>query len=477
MTDEHKENFPWGLLILSVVAAALLRLSSLNLPLDRDEGEYASLAFAWLHGGGVPYRDFLEQKPPLAIFIYALPQLLGFLSVQAIRVTALIWQSLSVGALFVLGWRLKFDAKMALMAALLYAVLSSGVRTQGPSANAELFVSLPMVTALILSVDKRWLWFGILVGMASLAKQSALPAALVIPLALESGPWRERGKALARALGGAALPWFFCLLLFALGSAAGDFFNCVFSYNLSYASQGWAESFGRLYGVGRWILGEQGLLWLALPYAAWRAWKDGKGAFSLSLAWMLAALLGVSLSGRYYPHYFQIALAPLALLAALSFFSLEARWQKVLGWALLGLFGLQFLVCNGPFLSATDPSQRTLRLYNVESFAIAPSAADWINAQTPEAGRLWIWGSEAEIYFLSRRLPATRFLFNYPFTGEAPAWPEQRQQMEDALSDTRTQAVFLSEPLPDREMAALVLKNFRLRSDVAPPFMMGLRKP
>ena len=52
---------------------------------------------------------------------------------------------------------------------------------------------------------------------------------------------------------------------------------------------------------------------LGLPYALWRAWKGGERRYGLGLAWMLAALLGAAMGGHYYPHYFQIALAPLAL--------------------------------------------------------------------------------------------------------------------------------------------------------------------
>ena len=156
----------------------------------------------------------------------------------------------------------------------------------------------------------------------------------------------------------------------------------------------------------------------------------------------------------------------------------EEGRQKKLHATLLGLFVLQCSICNFGLWTAKDAPEKTLRLFHVETFAAAPQAADWINAQTPEGSRLWIWGSEAEIYFLSRRLPATRFLFNYPFSGEAPPWPGGDQQLKLTGSlDPQTQAVLLSESLPRGELAQFPAGQlFAAHGHVAPPFMIGLRK-
>ena len=99
----QSQKLAWGLLAAAVLASLLARMGSLNLPLDRDEGEYATLAMAWLQGHGIPYRDFLEQKPPLAVLLYAPPQWLGFASVTALRLTVLCWQGLATGLFFCLA--------------------------------------------------------------------------------------------------------------------------------------------------------------------------------------------------------------------------------------------------------------------------------------------------------------------------------------------------------------------------------------
>jgi hypothetical protein len=48
--------------------------------------------------------------------------------------------------------------------------------------------------------------------------------------------------------------------------------------------------------------------------------------------------------------------------------------------------------------------------------------------------------------------------------------------LREGLLDPRTQAAVLSEPLSNRELMEIILKNYTLRTDVAPPYWIGLRK-
>ena len=48
----------------------LLRWPVADVPLERDEGEYAYIAQRWLRGK-VPYRDAFDQKPPGVFVAYA----------------------------------------------------------------------------------------------------------------------------------------------------------------------------------------------------------------------------------------------------------------------------------------------------------------------------------------------------------------------------------------------------------------------
>src|SRR5258708_17082963 len=145
------------------------------------------------------------------------------------------------------------------------------------------------------------------------------------------------------------------------------------------------------------------------------------------------------------------------------------------------MFMLSFAAGNAPLWAASGGLQRSQRLFGVTCFGQAPRTAEAIDAHTPENSRILVWGSEAEIYFLSRRLPASRFLFHYPFTGEAPPWPGGGDELLRAMQDPSTSAVVLSvaldraDPL-QRQMGVILLKDYALRVDLAPDTLIGIRK-
>lgn len=63
---------PWiGAQAAVLALALLLRAAGADVPLERDEGEYAYIAWQWLEGV-VPYVEPFDQKPPAVFAAYAL---------------------------------------------------------------------------------------------------------------------------------------------------------------------------------------------------------------------------------------------------------------------------------------------------------------------------------------------------------------------------------------------------------------------
>lgn len=483
-----REHFwRWGLALL--VLAACLRLPSLSLPLDRDEGEYATLAQQWLQGGGLPYRDFLEQKPPLAVAVDALAiKTLGE-SVLSLRIVALLWQLATLFAL--LAFMRRFESPgAALVATTLYALASCGARVQGLGANAESFIALPLLLGLLAVMHEPeggeaawgWLLFGLCGGLAGLAKQSALPAVVALTGAV-AYVRRPTLKAWGLVILGFAGIWALVLGLFSLAGSARALVHCVFLYNIGYAGQGLGGFFSRLAGCLIRLAPEQLALWGAAMVALLKpAYARGRRGVILA-AWLVGAAAGVALSGRFYPHYFQVMLAPLCCLAGtwLASWDWESAGDLRLRAALAALFLAGWLHSSAALYLAPDGGARSREIFGLRSFADAPIAADLIKHLDAPAGPLFIWGSEAELYFLTNRPPSSRFLFNYPLTGEAPAWPGGEEEMLEGLRKASVAVMPVDARLDPNvpfqaRLAAVLSRDFDAKGRTE-QFLVGVRKP
>lgn len=487
----------WLVVAAVGLLVVLVRWPSLDLPLDRDEGEYATIAQMWRQGS-LPYRDVLQQKPPLVPLLYRAALAAGPDSVLSIRAMALLWQLATALALWCLLRRTAGFPGAAVGSAL-FAVVSGGSRIQGLTANTEGFTTLPTVLALLaittprpLGPDSpgrqhsrapggRWLAAGALLGVASLAKQPAALVAVVVPFAIER-TWPARRRALAWVGAGGLLAWLPAFAYFAARGSAGAFLDSVALYNLAYAGQGTQGFWDRFEGAARALLPEHGALWLAACLGQSSRCRGSTDSAPFLWAWLAAATLGTMVSGRFYPHYFASLAAPLCCLSALWFTGACSS-----GWRAVGLravfvacvlsgWGLSYL----PVWNAPTGAERSLRLFGIPHFAAAPAVAKEIRRLDPEGSTLWVWGAEAELFFLTGRRPATRFLFHYPFTGDAPPVPGGELEVLTALAAPSTRLAVVADRLDERRSLDRVLQE-TLRREFRVvwrdgPFLLMLRR-
>ena len=468
-------------LLLALVLTAAMRVPSLDLPLDRDEGEYATLAQQWPHGA-LPYRDLLEQKPPLVPLLYRAALGAGADVVGSVRRMAMVWQLATAACLFLLMRALAGDGA-AFAATALWAVASSGTRIQGLTANTEAFVTLPVAAAMLLLARRdrspdvaaaaprpvaratvAALLAGVLVGVASLAKQPAILALAPLQF-LGPGGLRERIRTLLATVVGAALPWLGVLAYFTGRGAGGSAVFCLLSYNLAYAGLGAAGWADRAVGMTRMVLPEQGTLWALAALGALRA-RTSRSAVPL-LVWAAAAVGFVAGSGRFYPHYFVVTVAPLACLAGLWLGESpnSTRTPAVLRFAACFLAVIAVSRTSWGAWTAASPEERSVRIFGIPNFALAGEVAATVESVDPAGRTLWIWGAEPELYALTRRRPANRFLFHYPFTGDAPPWPGGAEEVAASLAAPTTRVAVVADrvdsgPAPGREIADTLGREF-----------------
>ena len=451
MTPAAPRRRVWTLGLGIALLALLIRAPLFDLPLERDEGGYAYIAWRLEHGE-LPYREWFDQKPPGIFLAYRLALAAPGDPVTAVRGLAALSSAGAALALFALARRL-LDARAAALAAILLAWLSADPFLQGPIANTELFM-LPWLVLANLAflaaargearLVPAALGAGAALGLALCFKQVAavdalLFAALFPMLARGPRPVRRAfGFAAGAALGGLAV-WLPVLAWFHARGGVPALLEAVFLHNLAYASGlSLAERLAglRVSGAALWAsaggafaLAAVGLLALARGAERWRALYLG--------GWLVAGFLGVSASGYYFVHYFQQLLPPLAVAAAAGAQALHRHpgWGHVPGAlraAALAAIALAAPVAHAVELWRLTPAAAMQRMYPGNPFEAMPQLAEEVAALTTPHDSVFVYGAEPEILFDARRRSASRYIYLFPLFGRyADAGERQRHVIEE----------------------------------------------
>ena len=474
-----------------------LRAPLWDLPLERDEGEYAYIAWR-MSEGELPYRDWFDQKPPGVFLAYRLALALPADPLIAIRGVAAVFSAASALALFFCVRGLLGTAA-GVAAALLLAFLSADPMLQGPIANTELFVLpwLCIAAALLVHAlgDARarpalGLAIGASLGIATAFKQVALVnAALFVALfwlrAREPGRARRSARFAAELAAGGLSVWGAIGLWLWRGGALEAAVDAILLHNLDYVAQlGLAERAALFrYSVpplvpsqaAAWLLAAAGLVLLARrPDVRFPALFLGGFA--------AANAIGTSASGLFFPHYFQPMLPAVAALGAAVVAGggdprVEPR-RAALRWLGVALALAPLVVAAAGFWRL-DPDEAVRRIYPGAYFEAMPAIGAELAAQTAQGDRIFVFGSEPEIFFYARRVSASRYIFLDPAFGTSPDAAQRQAEVIAELEAAPPAAVLWiptgrMQPAPGRpqeltrSVTLLLGSAYRLHAVVAP---------
>src|SRR3989344_5323250 len=139
----YRKAFIFVLIVITLFGWLLsLRLNTINLPFERDEGEYAYSAYIF-RNGGVPYKEAFMQKPPMIIYTYMLAQLISH-EVWAPRILAFISIFLA-GLILMAILHKEYDIKIAILTPFIFFLMLSFLPLHSFAANTEVFLILPLV--------------------------------------------------------------------------------------------------------------------------------------------------------------------------------------------------------------------------------------------------------------------------------------------------------------------------------------------
>lgn len=461
---------PWVALAVVLCSAAAIRLRFLDVPLERDEGEYAYLGQQMLEGV-VPFDSGYSMKLPGTAAAYAGAMAVFGETPQGIRLGLIVVNGLTLVFIFLLA-RLASGTFGAVAAAAAYAVLSISPRVLGPFAHANHFVNLFGVAGLWAfgcAVRSgrigRLAGAGLLLGFAPVMKQSgavfpAFAAAWLVWTRWRLGPAGRRALAReAAALTGASLVGLALTMgLLALSGVLPRAWYWVSTYARAYSGEKSAEAGLRLlrYRMTMLLPVTVGFVALALAGLVVREPGPREGVRPFAGRSFPAALLAGTFAsaclGWYFrSQYFIPVLPAVALLcgraaAALADGSRPLRWA--LAAAAIVASSAQSLAAQRDVLFKLSPPEISRAVYGENPFPEAVEVARYLRAHTAPTDRVAVLGSEPEILFYAHRRSATGYLYLYPLIEPNRLGPAMQQEfMSEVTAAAPAYIVWIDVPM------------------------------
>lgn len=400
MREAPTGQSPWGgplLWVELVLTSLVLHLPGLVFSLfSSDEASTATLAISIARGGHL-YQSVVDRKPPLVPYLYAgVFWLTGSHDLRPVRILGDLVLAATAILLAAEAKRRYGDARVAKWVGVIFLISSVALLPDNSqAATFEMFMVLPMTAAFVAAGRGQGWRAGFFLALACLCKQTALAAALpIVYLLFRHGGW----KPIARALGagGAVL----AATAMAFGPSRFIFWNV--TGNGGYlALDGGLSAVALNAGaqIGPFVVANMVVFWLC-----YRGRLAGRIGADLWL-WLGSGIVAVTLGLRFFEHYFLQLLPPLALMAGAGLVGTSVhqcrRWIAAAAGVPLILVALGFR----PGWFNQEPALGTI------------TAA--VNSLARPGQPIFVWGQLSELYWLTGRPPASRYILAAFLTGSS----------------------------------------------------------
>lgn len=306
----------------------LLRFPSLYEPFwYGDEGIFAAVATN-LNQGGVLYQTAWDNKPPMIFLTYAsIFKLLG-VSMFSLRLVTIVVVLATSAAIYEIANHL-IGQRRALIASLVFGILSSLRIVEGNLSLTEVFMILPISLAMMFVIVRKFDYLsvfsaGFLIAVASLYKQVGVleAAALGIFLFLyskNSFEFIKKGVVLSL---GFSIPFTVTISYFAQNGILNDYLFAAYFYYQIY----FEESPQRALLIN--VLKLLPIL-AAVSFGVLKKLRGKAEVFHLVFLWCAFSFLGSYFSGRAYGHYLVQVLPALSILVASISFKIKMNGARV----------------------------------------------------------------------------------------------------------------------------------------------------
>jgi 4-amino-4-deoxy-L-arabinose transferase-like glycosyltransferase len=454
--------WPWLMVLLVVIFVGFIRFRLLDLPLERDEGEYAYAGQLILQGIP-PYELAYNMKLPGTYFAYALGLAVFGQTTTGVHLTLLLANSLTLVFIFLLARKL-FGVTAGLVACASYGIMSVSPAVCGTAAHANHFVVLFAVPATWLlwkagesNRPATWFFSGLFYGLAFLMKQQGIWFCFFgwAFLAWQAIPKRAvtwlQFTQIGSAFGlGMVLPFGLACLYLASAGVFAQFWFWAFGYARYYVMSddfglGWQYLGQHLkrtapVSIGFWLLAIT-----ALPLALRD--RDRRRRASFAVFFWICSFLGTATGLIFREHYFILVLPALAMLVGLG----VGSWRQVFQSATLKAMPLILFVAilgwnvwvQKELFFRLSPVQASQTIYPGNPFVESLVVAEYIREHSSPADRVAVLGSEPEIYFQAQRHSATGYIYTYPLMELQPYAVKMQHEMISEIESNQPACLVL----------------------------------
>jgi hypothetical protein len=291
---------------------------------------------------------------------------------------------------------------------------------------------------------------GVLIGCAGLVKPIYFAYGVVPLVALATAPGFTPSRLIRQTCWlalGAAVP----LLITVIYLAALGGLSEAINVHLIYVASTYANSQALHYfaqGIVE-FLAQPAVLILA-PFVALGLWsqRNERPRFATLAVWLALSLFLVLAQGKGYAYHWFIVYPPFIVWAA---FGLHALCRSnpgssyprivVVGVAIM-LFGsitlipAREIVRLGKLSLGAESAEAHYEKYKFRDYVAADEieAARFLEAHTAPDDRVFVWGVDATLNYLSQRPNPTRFVFNMPLSLQSPFRAQYRSETMQTLS-------------------------------------------
>ncbi len=438
MNDHSKRNLsskylPWIAVGIILAATIVLRLAMLQIPLERDEGEYAYMGQLLLQGIP-PYLMAYSMKLPGVLAVYAIIMGIFGQSIGAIHMGLLIFNGIAIVLVFLLT-RYFSDEIAGVVAALVYALLSVSPSVLGTAAHATQFLvpfALAGLLLLLKSIDQKKIWMliasGLLLGISFLMKQHAvffiLFAVIYYLIYLKNIPVTMQEAVYKTSILVAASVFPFlttCGLLYVAG-VFPNFWFWTFIYARQYVSIIPVSSAIRMFmDPAFFVIYPWRFVWIVAGIGLFTIFwnKKIREQWILFVGFLIFSFLTICPGFHFRPDYFVTLLPAISMLSGIavstSMIYLSQRFSPHIKFipVLFIIVALAFPVWNYKDYFLANRIEANRMIYDENPFVESLIVSEYINNHSSKADTIAVLGSEPQIYFYTNRKSATGYIYMY----------------------------------------------------------------